>query len=158
MSRVNRILSVAIVAAVMLVVGTGTAQAKPKPANPGIGIQSSACASGNFCVWYWGGFAEPPADWHWAGNDGDWSNNDHEGYDISYNDMSWANNGTACGGCDHVRIYSSTTQNSSTLTLCIHRGQWLSWDSGAVTYYAANSGRSHRWGGECGSSEPHIPF
>jgi hypothetical protein len=121
---------------------------------PGRASADASCASGYFCVWYSNGWQGQK--WSWYGNDSDWSNNDKGGYDINDRDLSWANNGVYCNGCDHVRVYAEPGHTIQ--TLCIHRGQWLDFNSGQVTLNAANEGSSHRWGGECVGGDKHIPF
>ncbi|MFG1603220.1 hypothetical protein [Actinoplanes sp. NPDC049265] len=114
------------------------------------------CGYTHFCVWYLSGYMTPK--WETAGNDDNWGDGIADNpQEVEDDDMSWANNGSPCGGCDHVRVYNGRSRTGG-VTLCVHRGQWLEEPSGQVTVNAANRGASHRWGGECGSGEPHIPF
>lgn len=157
-SRGIRAASVVVLLASMLIGGLAR-PAAAKPDGPSTAAVDRSCPSQYFCVWYWPGFETPK--WRDIDDDADWSNGmgavSHPGLTIANNDMSWANNGVPCAGCDHVRVYDSTSYTGA-LTLCVHRGQWLSTFDSSVTRNAANRGGSHRWGGECGSGEPHIPF
>ncbi|MCB5165844.1 peptidase inhibitor family I36 protein [Streptomyces bambusae] len=123
--------------ALAALVGLGLTTAAPASAGTG------ACGSGNFCAWYLTNYEGPSASW--AGNDANWSDNWlSNGQNIDNDDRSWRNNGTACGGCDHVRIYDGSNYTGGQIA-CLHFG-----DEG--WYPVANPmdrGSSHRWGGEC---------
>jgi hypothetical protein len=138
-----------IAAAVSAVlVGCAVAVAPAAPA------AAATCASQYFCVWYFTGFNG--LKWSWIGNDRDWSNNYNDGVAANNNDASWANNGVYCYGCDHVRVYDKV--DYKVLTLCVHRGQWIDNEDGPVPAQASVHGSSHKWGGECGAGDPHIPY
>jgi len=101
-----------------------------------------ACASGDFCVYELRGFG----GYHksWSGSDADWSNNYYgDGTRVNNNDHSWVNNGTACAGCDHVRVFRYINYGTP-VTICLSRGQ-------AVTAPNSAEGRgsSHSWYGSC---------
>src|SRR5215469_8853359 len=110
------------------------------PAAPG---SLFGCNSGNFCVYPLPGFGGQP--YQWSGNDSDWHNNYYCcGFgSVNNNDHAWVNNGTACAGCDHVRVFRYTNYGTP-VTICLSRGQ-------AVTAPnpAANHGSSHSWYGSC---------
>lgn len=110
----------------------------PAPAN-----SLDGCASGDFCVYSLNYFEG--AKYSWSGNDSDWHNNYYCcGFgSVNNNDYSWVNNGTACAGCDHVRVFRYTNYGTP-VTICLSRGQ-------AVTAPnpAANHGSSHSWYGSC---------
>jgi hypothetical protein len=62
---------------------------------------------------------------------------------VNDHDNSWVNNGTACAGCDHVRVFKNINYGGG-VTICLARGQ-------AATYPnpAAGKGSSHSWYGSC---------
>jgi|SRR5215831_2284131 len=104
------------------------------------------CPSGDFCVYSLPGFGG--AIYGWSGNDANWSNNYFNlgsGIFVTVNnyDHSWTNNGTACAGCDHVRVFNGTNYGGGR-TICLNRGQAVSANSSA-----ADKGSSHSWYGSC---------
>lgn len=139
-----RILTAAI-AAIAAVGATMVIAAAPAQA------ARSDCQSGYFCAWYYGDYTGPSikrtgnASWPGGSETGDG--------EIRNDDLSWYNHGTACSGCDHVRIRDWGTSSN---TLCVHRGAWGSSREGGAAGRAANRGDAHTWGGECSSGEPQL--
>jgi hypothetical protein len=102
------------------------------------------CPSGEFCVYSLPGFGG--AVYGWVGNDSDWHDNYYPGGifgSVNNNDHSWTNNGTACSGCDHVRVFRYTNYGGG-VTICLSRGQAVSANANA-----ADKGSSHSWYGSC---------
>ncbi|GLY97572.1 peptidase inhibitor family I36 protein [Actinoplanes sp. NBRC 103695] len=138
----------AAVATLMMAGGFVLAVAQPAAAD-------ATCPAQNFCAWALG--RHEGTRWQTPGNDINW----HDGLGgmagdrIADDDVSWANNGSPCSGCDHVRVYRNVGYDA--ITLCIHRGQWVTIGQGGAAQNAGNLGSSHRWGGECGAGEPQIP-
>lgn len=101
-----------------------------------------SCDSGDFCAYYLSNYAG--GVYAWAGNDGDWRNNIlPNGASIDNDDMSWRNRGTACAGCDAVRVFDGVNF-AAPRTICLTRGQSVAFNPGA-----ANRGSSHSWYGGC---------
>jgi Peptidase inhibitor family I36 len=110
---------------------------------PAVLSSLDGCASGDFCVYSLNYFEG--AKYSWSGNDADWHDNYYCcGYgSVNNNDYSWVNNGTACAGCDHVRVFRYTNYGSP-VTICLKRGQAV----GAANP-ADGKGSSHSWYGSC---------
>jgi hypothetical protein len=103
----------------------------------------NGCASGDFCVYPLPGFGGRP--YAWSGNDANWTNNYYCcGFGtVNDNDHAWTNNGTACAGCDHVRVFLNINYGGG-VTICLKRGQAFT-----APNPAANKGSSHSWYGSC---------
>ena len=102
------------------------------------------CPSGDFCVYSLPGFGGEL--YGWSGNDANWTNNYYPGGifgTVNDNDHSWVNNGTACAGCDHVRVFKNINYGGG-MTICLARGQAVSANASA-----ADKGSSHSWYGSC---------
>jgi peptidase inhibitor family I36 len=111
-------------------------------AAPAAAVPFNGCASGNFCVYELRGFGGCIKSW--SGNDADWSNNFYcDGTRVNNNDHSWTNNGTACAGCDHVRVFRYTNYGTP-VTICLARGQAFTGPRPAEGH-----GSSHSWYGSC---------
>jgi hypothetical protein len=126
------------VVALLIAMALGT------PATAGdVTIQTlDQCPSGYFCVWeasyYSAGMVK------WFGSDADWRNNYYPGpTTANNNDYSWYNHGTACAGCDKVRVFDGLNYGGG-VTLCLNRGQSVS-----INWNAQGRGSSHSWYGTC---------
>jgi Peptidase inhibitor family I36 len=111
---------------------------------PAAAAPLNGCASGDFCVYELRGFGG--CIYHWSGSDADWSNNYYcDGARVNNNDHGWTNNGTACAGCDHVRVFRYTNYGSP-VTICLKRGQSV---TAGPNNPAEGHGSSHSWYGSC---------
>jgi hypothetical protein len=100
------------------------------------------CDPGDFCAYYLSNFAG--GLYAWPGSDNNWTNNIlANGASIDNDDMSWWNRGTACAGCDAVRVFDGIGY-AAPRTICLTRGQSVSSNPSA-----ANRGSSHSWYGSC---------